>query len=107
MVQLGGSPGTEVAVFAGWILQWSTPNAGQLFQFLGGWSAQADIFLNPWTKTGFGLGLGLVSSPFAQGVSRTAAVIGLGGGGGVSWGFGGSIPEWNWLTDHWYRRLRR
>ena len=88
------------SLMAGWLLQVDKPNDEDVVGFLTGRSWGADIFWNPWTKFGAGVGAGFVRSPDSPG-TKWGVTMGLGVGGGFSTSYG-TAPDWNGLIKRFY-----
>ena len=100
-VSLGGTTGNVASLMAGWLLQLDRPVERDVIAFLTGPSFGADIFWNPRTGVGAGVGGGFIRSPEAAG-TRWAVTVGLGLGGGFSGG-NGWAPNWTELTRRFFR----
>ncbi len=99
-ISLGVTVGNVASLMAGWLLQLDKPNDEDVVGFLTGRSGGADIFWNPKTGLGAGVGAGFIRSSDNPG-TRWAVTLGLGLGGGFSGGYGWA-PDWRDLTRRYF-----
>jgi len=97
-VSIGGTTGNVASLMAGWLLQLDRPYDDRVVGFLTGPSFGADIFWNPRTGAGAGVGGGFIRSPENPG-TRWAVTVGLGVAGGFS---GGNGWTWSDLTKRFF-----